>query len=202
MVSAEDEVPQQEDIDSPTAKNDEIGTLQLESTSPTTKARTTTTATASAEDKSGNQSQPHGEIEYRYLTFDTSLPSPTDVSIEKPGRPSPPECPDLRQYVSPFQWPSKRKAMITLISSTATLLASYSAGSHAPAQDQLVPYFNISPVVFNLGITTYTFGFAVAPMMTAPFSEINGRRPIIVCSGLLFMGKLRLIVPDSYRLHL
>lgn len=184
MVSAED-FPRQEEI--PAAKNDEIGTLPPQPTSPTA------TATSTREEPLHSlqgQSQSHGEIEYRYLTFNTPLPSPTDISIEKPDRSPPPEAPDLRQYVSPFQWPKKRKAMVTVLSSFATLLASFSAGAHAPAQSQLVPYFNISPIVFNLGITTYTTGFAIAPMVTAPFSEINGRRPIIVASGLLFMGKL------------
>lgn len=193
MVSTEG-VPRQEDI--PTAKKDEIGTLPQPTTSPTT-ATAAATTTSAKEEESHRHSLSHDEIEHRYLTFDTPLPSPTDISIEKPGRPPPPEAPDLRQYVSPFQWPAKRKAMITLISSTATLLASFSAGSHAPAQNQMVPYFNISPIVFNLGITTYTLGFAVAPMVTAPFSEINGRRPIIVASGLLFMGKLPRPIPNN-----
>lgn len=190
-MAFEEDVPRQENI--LTAKKDEIGSLPPPATSLTTATATATARVASTKKaqlpRTQDQAQSHDEIEHRYLTFNTLLPSPTDISIEKPNRAPPPEAPDLRQYVSPFQWPGKRKAMITLISSTATLLASFSAGSHAPAENQLVAYFNISPIVFNLGITTYTLGFAVAPMITAPFSEINGRRPIIVGSGLLFMGK-------------
>ncbi|KAK2761349.1 hypothetical protein FQN54_001871 [Arachnomyces sp. PD_36] len=183
MVSVED-APRQEEIS--TAKSEDIGTVPPQPSATTA----TTTASSTKEEQPYSvqgRSHSHDEIEYRYLTFNTPLPTPTGISDVNSDRVPPPEAPDLRKYVSPFQWPKKQKAIITVISSIATLLASFSAGGHAPAQSQLVPYFNISPIVFNLGITAYTLGFAVAPMITAPFSEINGRRPIIVASGLLFM---------------
>lgn len=47
--------------------------------------------------------------------------------------------------------------------------------------------WGVSSVAALVGITTFTTGFAVAPMVLAPFSEINGRRPVFIASGILFV---------------
>lgn len=130
------------------------------------------------------------EIEYLYLTFETPLPTPAGISSPpQPGQSPPPECPDLKPYTSPFLWSSTRKTVITWISCAVTALAAYSAGEYAPATPVLSPWWNVSPVVCDLGITIFCIGFAIAPMVLAPFSEINGRRPMFISSGVLFTGE-------------
>jgi len=142
-------------------------------------------------EKAGDTSQPQ-EIEYLYLTFETPLPTPAGISSPpQPGQSPPPECPDLKPYTSPFLWSSTRKTVITWISCAVTALAGYSAGEYAPATPVLSPWWNVSHVVCNLGITVFCIGFAIAPMVLAPFSEINGRRPMFVSSGILFTGEYR-----------
>jgi hypothetical protein len=174
----------------PAAKTDGIGMLPPSPTSPTPVTPTAPTAIAKGEQLQSKQDQyeAHEEIEYLYLTFNTQLPSPSNVSIPKADQPPPPEAPDLHPYTSPFLWPKARKAVITALSCTVTLMSASCAGSYAPAQSQLTAAWGVSPIVFNLGITAYTTGFAIAPMISAPFSEINGRWPIIIGSGILFMG--------------
>ncbi|KAE8399272.1 major facilitator superfamily domain-containing protein [Aspergillus pseudonomiae] len=110
------------------------------------------------------------DVEYLYLNFDTTLPHPMGISSPQPGQASPPPCPNLTKYASPFLWAESRKTVVTIISCCVTAMSAYAAGS----------------VVYNLGISLYTLGFAIAPMVLAPFSEINGRRPIFVSSGLVF----------------
>lgn len=131
------------------------------------------------------------EIEHLYLNFDTPLPTPAGLSSAQQDQP-PPKCPDLKKYTSPFLWPKSRKSVITLISCGVTALAAYAAGEYTPAADELTEKWGISEVVYNLGITLFTVGFGIAPMVLAPFSEINGRRPIFVLSGLLFTGRFSL----------
>ncbi|EDP53457.1 hypothetical protein KXX16_008318 [Aspergillus fumigatus] len=128
------------------------------------------------------------EVEYLYLELDTPLPTPLITS--PPGRDqSPaPECPDLKKYSSPFLWPKWRKSMMTWISCAVTALAGYSAGEISPSSAELTKEWGISQVVYNLGITLFCIGFALAPMVLAPFSEINGRRPIFIASGILFVA--------------
>lgn len=128
------------------------------------------------------------QIEYLYLDFDTQLPSPQISMPLEPGQSPPPELPNLKEYESPYLWPKWRKSLMTWISCAATVLAAYAAGDVSPASAELSAKWGISPVVYNLSITLFCVGFASAPMVLAPFSEINGRRPIFVSTGILFVG--------------
>lgn len=126
-------------------------------------------------------------IVYHYLEFDTELPSPTHLQSEDVNAPPPPEPPDLRQYGSPFDWPQSKKAFITWLSCAITVTTAYTAGAYAAATNQLVEYWGYSRVAISVGITTFTTGFATAPMVLAPFSELNGRRPVFIVTGTLFV---------------
>ncbi|KAJ5905700.1 uncharacterized protein N7473_002616 [Penicillium subrubescens] len=130
------------------------------------------------------------EIEYLYLELETPLPTPCITLPPRPGQSAPPEAPRLEEYTSPFLWPKWRKSMMTYISCAVTALAGYSAGEVSPASEELCKEWGISSVVYNLSITVFCIGFALAPMILAPFSEINGRRPIFVASGILFVAML------------
>lgn len=131
---------------------------------------------------------PTQEIEYLYLELETPLPTPQITLPPGPNQSPAPECPDMKQYISPFLWPKWRKTMMTWISCGVTALAGYSAGEVSPASTELTAKWGISGVVYNLSITIFCIGFALAPMVLAPFSELNGRRPIFVVSGVVFTG--------------
>ncbi|CRG90987.1 Polyamine transporter 1 [Talaromyces islandicus] len=130
-------------------------------------------------------------IEYLYLEMDAPLPIPSDVASPSIVNPGPqPDCPDLEKYTSPFVWPESRKSMMTATACSVTALAGYAAGEMGPAAAELTEKWNISNVVYQLNITIFCIGFATAPMVLAPFSEINGRRPIFIASGVLFVASL------------
>jgi hypothetical protein len=135
----------------------------------------------------GEYQQPN-EIEYLYLTFETPLPHPVGIASPQPGQAAPPPCPDLTKYASPFLWSESRKTVVTMISCGVTAMSAYAAGEYTPPSDELTRKWGISKVVYNLGITLFTLGFGIAPMVLAPFSEINGRRSIFILSGLVFTG--------------
>lgn len=128
------------------------------------------------------------DIEFRYLELDTALPTPCITLPPGPTQSPPPEAPSLEKYTSPFLWPKWRKSMMTYIACAVTALAGYAAGEGSPASEELTKLWGISTVVYNLNITLFCCGFALAPMVLAPFSEINGRRPIFIASGILFVG--------------
>lgn len=141
-----------------------------------------------ARDPSPDSLAEQREIEYRYLELETPLPTPCITLPPSPGQSPPPEAPGLEKYTSPFLWPKWRKTLMTWISCAVTALAGYSAGEVSPASEVLTKEWGISAVVYNLSITIFCVGFALAPMVLAPFSEINGRRPIFIASGILFVG--------------
>jgi len=125
-------------------------------------------------------------IQYEYLTFDTDLPeflftTPPDAEFSPP---------DLKKYQSPFLWSAARKNVCLFLSCCSTFLAGYSAGSYSIASVPLREKWNLSSVVFICGVTTWAIGFALSPMFLAPLSEINGRRPVFLASGLMFLVAL------------
>lgn len=125
-------------------------------------------------------------IIYRYLTFETELPSPTSLGPAQNGLAAP-EQPDLKDCVSPFTWSTSRKTFTTCLSCAVTAVTACTAGSYSPASQQMSDYWGVSQTAIYVGITTFTTGFAVAPMALAPFSEINGRKPVFIATGVLFV---------------
>jgi hypothetical protein len=129
-------------------------------------------------------------ITYQYLTFETPIPQlcPT----RRPGDSSQPISPslDLCQCESPFLWSSTRKTVILTLCCAATLCAAYSAGAYFMPSATLEKKWGLSTVAFNSGVTTWAVGFASSPMFLAPFSELNGRKPVFTGSGILFIVAL------------
>ena len=122
------------------------------------------------------------DIEHAYLEFSTDLPTPMPGASGS----SPVDPPNLTPYMSPFLWSQPRKTLVTIISCCVTALSAYAAGEYTPPSAQLMAKWHVGRVVYNLGITLYTLGFGIGPMVMASFSEINGRRPIFVSSGVVF----------------
>jgi MFS family permease len=125
------------------------------------------------------------EVHFEYLNFDTELPA-----VFTSPDPSLPPPPDLSKYTSPFEWSAKRKALAVYLCTAATFHAAYSAGTYSIASEPLRAKWGLSSVAFNTGVTTWCVGFASSPMVLAPFSEINGRRPVFLASGAIFMAAL------------
>ncbi|OTB02676.1 hypothetical protein M426DRAFT_322438 [Hypoxylon sp. CI-4A] len=125
-------------------------------------------------------------ISYLYLTFDTPVARPNlaDAGLV-PG--DLPASPDLSQYADPLTWPKTRKGIMVAICCVATSLTAYTAGAYSEAADLLAAEVNATHEQALVGVTIYCIGFAVAPMVLAPFSEINGRYPIFAIAGLVFV---------------
>lgn len=157
-------------------KNDVLPT-KTEASQPSTARPTTNTLDAAS------------DIRYVYLTFNTPLPaahldrSPTASSLEPP-----PSAPDLSAYINPTLLPRHRKNIMLLLSCIATFLTAYTAGSYSPPASLIRQELHAPSNLAVLGgISTFCLGFALAPMVLAPFSEINGRYPVFVVSGVVFV---------------
>ena len=121
-------------------------------------------------------------VKYEYLTFQTELP-PSIAALDGSSGVQPL---NVTKYNSPFTWSTSRKNVVLLISCGATFCAGYSAGSYSAAAVPLREKWHLSQVAFNTGVTTWAIGFATSPMVLAPLTEINGRRPVLIASGILF----------------
>lgn len=127
-------------------------------------------------------------IIYHYLTFETSLPNPSPPPLN-----SSPTIendiltpPDLSKFQDPFTWSPWRKRFTVYISCAATMFTAYNAGSYAPPLPAFRAEYGVSELAALTGITTFCLGFAIAPMVLAPFSEIMGRYPVFLFAGIVF----------------
>ncbi|EXJ91566.1 hypothetical protein A1O3_00114 [Capronia epimyces CBS 606.96] len=137
------------------------------------------------------------DIEYRYLTFQSDLPLTPVFPPDFKGQIPP--CPNLRDYDDPFSWSLTRKRVMTYLSCSVNVTAAYSAGAYASTASVLTSKWSVSHVAYNVGITIFCLGFGLAPMVLAPFSEINGRRPVFIATGLLFViCQLGCALTDSF----
>lgn len=116
------------------------------------------------------------QLHWEYLEFDTPL---LDLVSLK--------APNLKKFDNPFDWSPRRKNTILLLCCTSTFLAAYGAGEYGFTGGTLRPEWDLGHVAFQTGLTSYGLGFAIAPMFLAPFTEINGRRPVFLLSGLLLL---------------
>ncbi|KAK4653818.1 hypothetical protein QC762_511610 [Podospora pseudocomata] len=127
-----------------------------------------------------------------YLTFETALPSPLFNQNTHPATPTSrvPQPPDLTPYADPRTWAPHRKNVLLFLSCVATFLTAYTSGSYSPPAELIQA--SLSPVPSSVepvlaGITTFCVGFGFAPMMLAPLSEMNGRYPVFVCAGIVYV---------------
>ena len=129
-------------------------------------------------------------ITYQYLTFETPILELRSTALRDKSSGPIPAFPDLSQYESPFMWSSTRKTTALVLCCAATLCSAYSAGAYFLPSAALENKWGLSAVAFNTGVTTWAVGFALSPMILAPFSELNGRKPVFTGSGILFIAAL------------
>ncbi|KAI0018582.1 major facilitator superfamily domain-containing protein [Xylariomycetidae sp. FL0641] len=123
---------------------------------------------------------------YLYLTFDTPEPHPHTAAKTSYTVGELPPAPDPSRFSNPLTWPKARKDTMVIMSCVATCLTAYAAGAYSQAADLIAADLETTHTVALLGVTTFCLGFAFAPMVLAPFSEINGRYPVFAVAGILF----------------
>ncbi|KAF2868277.1 major facilitator superfamily domain-containing protein [Massariosphaeria phaeospora] len=93
----------------------------------------------------------------------------------------------LANCTDPANWSPGHKWFSVSIACASVAMSSFAAGSYGPIVDLLAEYWNLSELVSNVGILIFALGFATSPMVLAPLSELSGRKPVILGSGLMFL---------------
>jgi hypothetical protein len=123
-------------------------------------------------------------ITYRYLEWDTPI---ADLYGDSQLPPT------LLKLRNPVEWGRGGKAAMLMICCASTFVAAYSAGGYVAGIRQMEALWGVSRVALLVGVTMFTTGFAVAPMLLAPLSEVYGRLPVFLVSFALFNGMLLLL---------
>lgn len=103
------------------------------------------------------------------------------------------------KFLSPYSWSLWEKTVRLWGPFMASTFAAYAAGAYALASEPLRELWQISDVVYNIGITIFVLGFGFSPMILAPVSEAYGRYWVFVGSGVTFwLGTLGCAITSSF----
>jgi MFS family permease len=98
----------------------------------------------------------------------------------------------VARFENPAEWAPSRKAFVCGVSILTTFMAAYSISAYVSGATAMANEFHSTKEVVLVGMTTFQTGFAVGPMVLAPLSEINGRKPVFLATYMLFNSWLTL----------
>ncbi|KAF8700916.1 hypothetical protein AX14_000603 [Amanita brunnescens Koide BX004] len=88
---------------------------------------------------------------------------------------------------NPANFTKRQKYMITAIACYATLLASTVASTYPMGFTSMMRDLNCTYLQAVTGLSVYTLGFALVPLVTSSFSEEFGRKPLYIVSLFIFL---------------
>ncbi|GAA5976464.1 hypothetical protein JCM10908_005509 [Rhodotorula pacifica] len=93
---------------------------------------------------------------------------------------------DVDDPRDPQNWSKTRKWLITATAAIATLCIAFGSSVVSAAIPDLAAVFREDITVLTLSISLFVLGFALGPLLWAPFSEQWGRRPVFIVTYALF----------------
>ncbi|KAK9783618.1 putative Major facilitator superfamily domain-containing protein [Seiridium cardinale] len=93
---------------------------------------------------------------------------------------------------NPFNWNPWYKRSITTMLNLMTLFIGLATTAYSSGIDSMCEEFGVASIMGQLGLFTFNFACAIAPMVLAPFCELVGRKIVyasaFLCFTLLFIG--------------
>ncbi|KAL6229888.1 hypothetical protein BDW75DRAFT_224080 [Aspergillus navahoensis] len=112
------------------------------------------------------------------------------------GKPYPPQLPNREDFVVEFDgpddplypqnWPLKKKFYISAMLAFTSICSTFDSAIFSASSQNVSAYFGVGLEVSVLSSTMYIVGYASGPLIWAPLSELNGRRPGIIIGMLGF----------------
>lgn len=87
---------------------------------------------------------------------------------------------------NPFNWPTAKKAFISLLLCLMTLFVGLATTAYSSGIGSMTSDLGVPEILGQLGLFTFNFVCALAPLFLAPFCELVGRRFIYVGAFILF----------------
>ncbi|QDS74379.1 hypothetical protein FKW77_005355 [Venturia effusa] len=93
---------------------------------------------------------------------------------------------------NPFNWSLVRKRVISALLCSMTLFIGLATTAYSSGIDSMCDDFGVPVIQGQLGLFTFNFACALAPLFLAPFTEFVGRKVVyggaFVCFTLCFIG--------------
>ncbi|KDE07235.1 hypothetical protein MVLG_02457 [Microbotryum lychnidis-dioicae p1A1 Lamole] len=123
------------------------------------------------------------------------LPKLQDTDVEKGGAavtnsppPTVPMAPALAadDPENPRTWAKGKKIYVNFVLCIWVLSLTYASTAYVASIRVIEARFRITQEVAILGVTLMVLGFAAGPLLFGPLSEVYGRRPVYVVTGLCY----------------
>ncbi|EIW58339.1 MFS general substrate transporter [Trametes versicolor FP-101664 SS1] len=98
----------------------------------------------------------------------------------------------------PMNFSYTRKWLITFTASFFSIIVASSSSAYALGVPSMIRDLNATQFQATIGLSMYTLGFAIVPLVSASFSEEFGRQPLYFCSGVgcLLMHLMIALAPN------
>jgi MFS family permease len=138
------------------------------------------TTTAEHERASPEKSEASARLPHFRVIIDQASVTPEVLHHKYRGQGTV-ESPYLVEFLSrdardARKWSALKKWTITLTQATATLAVSFSSSAYSGGMLDVQKEFQIPRIEAVLGVSLFVLGFAVGPLLWAPFSELYGRQ--------------------------
>ncbi|KAF1943192.1 MFS general substrate transporter [Clathrospora elynae] len=89
---------------------------------------------------------------------------------------------------NPMTWAKTKKWIMTIAVANSVLVVSFCSSAFSGGIQQIMAEFNVSQEIVTLGVSLFVLGFALGPLLWAPFSELYGRQIVFVGTYTAFMA--------------
>ncbi|KAH7385645.1 major facilitator superfamily domain-containing protein [Pyrenochaeta sp. MPI-SDFR-AT-0127] len=89
---------------------------------------------------------------------------------------------------NPMTWPKTKKWIMALTVANSVLVVSFCSSAFSGGIQQIMVEFGVSQVVVTLGVSLFVLGFALGPLLWAPFSELYGRQVVFFGTYIAFVA--------------
>ncbi|EIW77022.1 MFS general substrate transporter [Coniophora puteana RWD-64-598 SS2] len=88
---------------------------------------------------------------------------------------------------NPVNFSYTKKWAITLVGVAFTGLSAATSSAYSYGYDTMIAELGCTRMEATLGLSMFTIGFAIVPLVSSPFSEEFGRRPVYLVSAFIFL---------------
>ncbi|KAF1840823.1 MFS general substrate transporter [Cucurbitaria berberidis CBS 394.84] len=89
---------------------------------------------------------------------------------------------------NPMTWAKTKKWIMALTVANSVLIVSFCSSAFSGGITQIMIEFSVSQEVVTLGVSLFVLGFALGPLLWAPFSELYGRQLVFTGTFLAFVA--------------
>ncbi|KAJ8118609.1 hypothetical protein OPT61_g438 [Boeremia exigua] len=89
---------------------------------------------------------------------------------------------------NPMTFAKTKKWIMALAVANSVLVVSFCSSAFSGGIQQIMIEFNVSQEIVTLGVSLFVLGFALGPLLWAPFSEMYGRQIVFTGTYLCFMA--------------